>query len=285
MKNIFTYDKLIADLRQFFREERGFVEVPAQARKSILAACEDPKTISQYIFSGENWPLPQTGQMWLEHELLKNPEVKGVFCVTTSYRNEPFPIEGRHDKIFPMFEFESHGDLKDLIQLEADLLTHLGFLDNPEALKEISYKKACDLVKACDLLKKDILDEDDEIALQYQLGNHIALTKFPQRTHPFWNMKKLEDDLYSKVDVLMYGMETIGSAERSCDVDEMRENFYSISDGEYAKLLFNAFGEGRVTKELEEYFSLDMFPRFGGGIGVTRLARARKLLAQSLVQQ
>ena len=37
-------------------------------------------------------PLPQTGQMWLEHELLSTPNSKGFFCVSTSYRQEPNAI-------------------------------------------------------------------------------------------------------------------------------------------------------------------------------------------------
>ena len=67
---IFEYNKAIKLLRDFFQEEKGFIEIPAQSRKSILAACEDPETVSQYIFEGQNWPLPQTGQMWLEKELV-----------------------------------------------------------------------------------------------------------------------------------------------------------------------------------------------------------------------
>jgi len=118
MKNMYDYNKAVKKMRQFFQDKKGFTEVPAQSRQSILAACEDPATISQYIFSGINWPLPQTGQMWLERDLLDNPTVDGVFCITTSYRNEPNPVEGRHDKIFPMFEFESHGDIDDMIKLE-----------------------------------------------------------------------------------------------------------------------------------------------------------------------
>ena len=129
MKNMYEYNEVVRKMRFFFQEAKGFVEVPAQSRQSILAACEDPATISQYIFSGVNWPLPQTGQMWLERDLLDNPKVNGVFCITTSYRNEPNPVEGRHDKIFPMFEFESHGGMDDLIDMEKELLaltlTHL----------------------------------------------------------------------------------------------------------------------------------------------------------------
>ena len=40
------------------------------------------------------------------------------------------------------------------------------------------------------------------------------------------------DDVTPKCDVIMGGMETIGS-ERADDVDEMREQFHTISDGGY----------------------------------------------------
>src|SRR5690606_27149814 len=125
-----AYNYIVQQMRRFFQDKKGFIEVPSQSRLSILAACEDPKTISQFVFNGVNYPLPQTGQMWLEIELLKNPSVPGVFCCTTSYRNEPFPVPGRHDKIFPMFEFEAAGGMDELRKLEAELLEFLGF---PEA--------------------------------------------------------------------------------------------------------------------------------------------------------
>ena len=140
MYETLEYDSAVTQMREFFKEVKGFVEVPTQSRLSILAACEDPKTISQFVFDGINYPLPQTGQMWLEYELLKNPDLKGVYCISTSYRNEPNPIAGRHQKIFPMFEFESHGTIDDMIYLEADLLKHLGF-KKPKALR---YEDACD---------------------------------------------------------------------------------------------------------------------------------------------
>ena len=76
--------------------------------------------------NGEVWPLPQTGQMWLEYELLSNPEAPGFFCVSTSYRQEPNPVEGRHEVIFPMFEFEMHGGVDDLKEMELELCEHLG---------------------------------------------------------------------------------------------------------------------------------------------------------------
>jgi len=290
--NIFEYSHAIAKMRAFFHDKKGFVEVPSQSRRSILAACEDPKTISQYIFSGVNWPLPQTGQMWLEKELLQHPSVPGVFCISTSYRNEPDPIPGRHDKIFPMFEFEAHGTEKELISIELELLNFLGFETNgiqaapPSSQARqthngpyfIKYDEACMELNT----GQEHLEAEDELILQKRLSDIIFLTDFPLRSDPFWNMKQQDGGShFSKVDVLLYGMETIGSAERSCDVDEMKELFYSISDGQYAKLLFNHFGKLRVERELEQYFSLDMFPRFGGGIGLTRICRAIRILNES----
>lgn len=267
MQDLYAYNYIIHKLRRFFQDTKGFIEVPAQSRLSILAACEDPETISQFVFSGVNYPLPQTGQMWLEAEILKNPGVRGVFCTTTSYRNEPFPIPGRHDKIFPMFEFEAPGDINDMIKLEADLLAFLGF----------PLPVSCPYTAMCEKYGVDEIHSEQELFLQKDFGNVVSLERFPQHTHPFWNMKHDTNGIFNKVDVILHGMETIGSAERSTNVVEMRENFFTLSDGQYAKLLFNAFGKERVMKELDEYLSFPMFSRFGGGIGVTRLARALKL--------
>ena len=113
-------------LRSFFLS-KGFEEVHTQNRLSILAACEDPENVATYNYMGNIWPLPQTGQMWLEHELLTRPSSKGFFCVSTSYRQEPNAIPGRHETIFPMFEFEMPGDINDLKNMEIELCKHMGF--------------------------------------------------------------------------------------------------------------------------------------------------------------
>jgi len=267
MQDIFHYDFIIKKFRDFFQNKKKFVEVPAQSRLSILAACEDPKTISVFNFNNTDYPLPQTGQMWLEYELLKNPSVPGVFCVTTSYRNEQNPIAGRHDKIFPMFEFESHGSVKDLKKMIDELLEHFGFD------KAVS----CLYNDMCKKYEVYTLEAAHEANMAQEYGNVISLEQFPQRSHPFWNMRHVGENIYNKIDVLLYGMETFGTAERSVDVDGMRHYFLTISDGEYAGLLFQKFGEKRVLDELDAYLSLPMFPRFGGGIGVTRMERALKL--------
>ena len=267
MKDTKSYSHVVKQLRSFFQDKLDFVEVPSQSRLSILAACEDPTTISEFVFSGIKYPLPQTGQMWLEYEMLKDPSYNGVFCISTSYRDEPNPIEGRHDKIFPMFEFESKGTVDDLKDLESKLLEHIGFSKKQTLLYE----------DACEKYGVTVLEAEHEEKIGFDYGAVGSLEEFPLRTHPFWNMKHNGGDLFNKVDILLYGMETIGSAERSINKNEMKDNFLTISNGEYANLLFEKFTEKRVLKELDDYLSMSMFPRFGGGIGVTRMTRAMKL--------
>jgi aspartyl/asparaginyl-tRNA synthetase len=274
MYNTETYHELTQKLRDFFLE-RGFLEVPTQSRLSILAACENPHSIATFNYLGEVWPLPQTGQMWLEIELLKNPDRNGVFCLTTSYRQEQNPIEGRHQMIFPMFEFEAKGDVNELKKLEYELLIHLGF----DAPVEVQYEDACKRHST------SILEAEHETFMWVENGDAISLQNFPFRTNPFWNMKEGKDGYFNKIDVILCGQETIGSAERSCDKEQMRKNFYTIEEGRYCQKLFELFGKERVEKELEEFLSLDFFPRFGAGIGMTRLARAYELVRLGMVME
>ncbi len=263
--DIVAFSRVVNRLRTFFLE-RNFVEVHTQDRLSILAACEDPSTVATYQYEGETWPLPQTGQMWLEYELLTKPELNGVFCVSTSYRNEPDPIPGRHEKMFPMVEFESKGSMKELQELESALCSSLG-LGDESSFHHTNYEDMALHYGTDDLTAKE------ESKMAEEFGRVVFLENFPELSSPFWNMKR-EGGLARKIDVIIDGMETIGSAERSSDVNEMRERFHTISNGEYAGLLYKKFGKGRVEKELNEFLSLDFFPRFGGGIGMTRLMKA-----------
>lgn len=267
MKNTKIYNELVQKLRTFFIN-KGFVEVPTQSRLSILAACENPHSITTFNYCGEVWPLPQTGQMWLEYELLKNPDWNGVFCISTSYRQEKNPIPGRHEMIFPMFEFESKGGMNDLVKMEQELLDYLGF-DTP---LNVAYEQMCQEYGGV-----EILEHEHEQRMWDEKGSVISLQHFPLRTNPFWNMKHGTNGVFNKVDVILFGQETIGSAERSCDVEKMREMFYTIENGNYSAKLFELFGKERVEKELEEFLSHSFFPRYGGGIGLTRLARAYEL--------
>lgn len=255
-------------LRDFF-STKGFIEAAVQHRLSILSACEDPFNVATFSYAGEVWPLPQTGQMWLEQELLRSPEVLGFFCVTTSYRQEPEPQEGRHNLIFPMFEFEMSGDMDDLRELEFQILEYAGF-----GKRQYFFNKSYDLTAAHYKIRE--LTGEQEAMIDKEFGHVYLLNCFPEYTSPFWNMKR-QGNVAKKIDVILHGIETIGSAERSTNADEMRYRFHSISDGAYARQLYAKFTKARVEKELEDFLALKFITRSGGGIGMNRWIRALKL--------
>lgn len=266
IEDVESYNQVIQKLRDFF-QKKGFVEVCVQDRLSILAACEDPTTVATYKYAGKVWPLPQTGQMWLEYELLTKPQLKGVYCITTSYRAEKNPVPGRHKIIFPMFEFESAGNINDLRKVETELLIYLGF--KKENILSKKYEEVTNKYKVKEISHK----EENKMYSDY--SEAVLLEEFPVYTSPFWNMKK-NGEYANKIDVILAGNETIGSAERSSDTKEMKSQFETISKGKYAAMLYKLFGKARVQKELNEFLSLKFFPRFGGGIGISRLIDAMK---------
>jgi aspartyl/asparaginyl-tRNA synthetase len=290
------FDYTITKLRNFFKSKE-FFEAHVQHRLSILAACEDPVTIGSFDYNGRVWPLPQTGQMQLELELLKDPSLHKIFTVTTSYRQEADPIPGRHSLIFPMFEFESSGNFGNLLETVNQLLLDLQFksinsyyyipyipdvISTKEGttLAELSPVKTVTLnypileyEEACEKYSTNILTAQDETKIWEDFGDVVFLVNFPERTSPFWNMRR-NGPHAKKLDVLLYGMETIGSAEREIEPSIMINRFRGISNGEYSNLLYAHFGKDRVLDELYKFLSLDFFPRYGGGIGITRMIRA-----------
>ena len=285
--NSHKFSYVVNKLRSFFLN-RGFIEVHTQNRLSILAACEDPTTISTFKYAGNVFPLPQTGQMWLEWEMLTNPKPPGYFCVSTSYRHEKNPVPGRHELVFPMFEFEQPGGFDELKMMEVDLLDHLGYRNSKDIKnsKCVPYRYG-DYSDIAKMFKTEDISHKHEMELYNTLrstktylpsSSVFFLQNFPEYTSPFWNMRRhAQLGTANKVDIIMSGMETIGSAEREVDVDAMRKRFKTISDSKYAGLLYKLFGEKRVNNELDEFLSLKFFQRSGGGIGMTRLIRSMEI--------
>lgn len=260
------FNAVARKLRDFFLE-RNFVEVHTQNRLSILAACEDPFNVQMFDYNGNTWPLPQTGQMQLECEILRKPDVAGYFCLTTSYRMEKNPVPGRHDLIFPLFEFEFKGSMDELVELEKDLLKHLGYDES-----KFYVNKYQDIAEEFDTVE---LEHEHETRLYEEKGAACFITDFPEFTHPFWNMKRdVANDRSYKVDVILSGQETIGSAERESDADVMRDRFNNIMEGGYREKLYELFTKERTDRELDEYLNFNFFKRCGGGIGMTRLIRS-----------
>ncbi len=263
MENAKHYSKIVQRLRSFFLE-RGFIEVPAQSQLKILAACDDPETIAKTELGRNKWPLPQTGQMSLEDQFLRYSEEEGFFCLTTSYRDEPNPIDGWHDKVFPIFEFETHGNMEDLIELEFELMKYLGIDAKP---------KTVDYEDLCRMYDTNLIGPEHEKELPYSFSNVVAIMNFPTRSDPFFNVRRkpLDSNNYKKADLILHGKETIGSAERAIDVEQMREDFARYKNGKYKKFLIEHFGRMRVTEEIENYLSRDFIERCSGSIGITRL--------------
>ena len=111
--------------------------------------------------------------------------------------------------------------MEELASLEADILKHLGFAE-PVV---VEYDAVC-----AEYGGVPILEDEHESRMWKEKGPIVSLQMFPERTSPFWNMRCAQRDLsgnglYNKIDVIMYGQETIGSAERSCDTEEMRKTF------------------------------------------------------------
>lgn len=266
------FASLSKKLHQFFWT-RNFREAYYQNHLDVLTACENPGSIGQFKHFDEMFPLRQTNQMGLEYAILEDPTAD-YYCFTTSYRMEQEPKPGRHNTIFPMVEFEIRdGTMDGLINFEKDLIRSLGYEGE---FAEIDYKAALELYGV------DEIDDKEEDDMTKTLAPVVFLKNFPENTDPFFNMQRdpIDSNISMKVDVLMLGrntlgevrgMETIGSAVRSTDVNQMKHYFNTSVNGEYAKTLYNRFGQDRVDKELNTYFNMTMFPRAGAGIGFTRM--------------
>jgi aspartyl/asparaginyl-tRNA synthetase len=166
-----------------------------------------------------------------------------------------------------MFEFEMPGSVDDLKAMEYELVEYLGF-------GNLTEKTYAEWQQHFGIGADVEMTAEHETAMEKEFGQTI-ITNFPEMTSPFWNMARNDDGVTAKkMDVILGGMETIGSAERSCDVDMMRDTFHSITDGAYSKLLFELFGKERVEAELEKFLEFDFFQRVGGGIGMTRMISA-----------
>lgn len=255
--------------RVFESRERGWLFTMPGNRGRRLYACEDPSTMGHFQIGGSRLPLPQSLQMGLEEDLLLNPGLPGIWTYGISHRNEATAgTDSRRNLMFPMIEFECHGGLDELLRVYDKLFAALGFSPtgpNGE-FPRVSYSDACDVFDVTEI------DAAEEMKLAELLGPVVFLVHFPESTNPFWNMRRdPKTGLAAKCDVIVAGREAAGSAERETDIYVMRDRFYSIEDGEYARTLENTLGDDVVTQELDEYLRLKFFKRSGAGLGITRI--------------
>lgn len=262
-----AHSNYVMKILRKYAESRGWYEVLLQHWLDRLSACEDPKTVAKVKFCGETFSMPQTCQMRQEQVLLGMKKPQGMYHLTYSYRAEP-KIGERRKRAFPLFEFEvpakKNGYLE-LIQTCKEMLQALGFTQ----FHTISYQTACKRYGVSRITDKE------EALLEKDFGQVVFLVYFPI-DETFFNMKHdpSQPGYAFKLDVIVGGQETIGSAERAVSVEEMRKEFYASSNGEYYKKLCEEFGKENVDREFENYLLFIFIARYGGGIGLTRLIQA-----------
>lgn len=281
-----TFDRIASIIRHTLQQNDFLWWQPSEP--SILAACEDPETLLSYTenSTGREFPLQQTNQMWLEYAILSSIKemtaISGIYCITESHRDEIKQAQRHKDRIinkrFNMFEIEQQGGYQKFIALFIDILIALGVKSSH--IEKVSYKKACTLLKQDP--ESYILTDADEVWLNQNVAPCVLLCFFPERTNPFWNMHMLHDGTAAKFDLILGGMECAGGAERSTDIPLQEKRFYTMPG--YKERLYSEFGQDRVLKELDYYFSLltPLSIRSGCGIGLSRLAAGLQRYRQQI---
>ena len=87
-----------------------------------------------------------------------------------------------------------------MLKLESELLEWLGF----EQPIEVNYDEMCEECGGV-----PILENEHETRMWNEKSSVVSLQYFPRRTNPFWNMKNKDGEIFNKVDVILYGQETI----------------------------------------------------------------------------
>lgn len=282
--NIKEFYHVVSKLGDFFKA-REFTKAGSKNLHNVLVAFEDTNVMLEFYNAGDERNLAPTGnideigQMWLENELLKHPEAKGYYHITTAVRTQD-QDEDVNNNIFPLFEFEMRGGVDALIELEKALLTHLGY--DTTKFNQSTY---ADMAANYNV---DTLDNDNKKTMASDISSTIFLTDFPDRTDPFWNMKRHDtpnQDMTKQVNVIMNGKDTFVSAQRDTDPVVMRERFNTMSQGNYKEKIFERFGNGlhglfgqeSIEKDIDDFFNLNMIERSGGSIDIMRLISSMKV--------
>lgn len=227
------FDRTVKALRDFFAK-REFKEVNSQCRPSILAAWEFPERLQAYNARGTEWPLPQSGIVWLERELRKDPDAAGFFCLTNSY-GAAAAAQPR-----PIFEFAFRGDQTALRTLVTALMTSL---------------------------LPHNFEGDGRIVTNSSLAEcpfwNVAVVPSGEN-----DSKRVRNcDAYFKDNKL------ISAAERTQEKAEMFYKFCVSHGGRYSLGLYRHFGQSRTEAEFTEYVNDCSFLRSTGSVDVMTLSR------------
>lgn len=300
------FHRFMKHTRQFLEDE-GCIEAELSTLLDTYSNCESPDDAMPMRFLDpvsrqyEYFPAPQTLQMRQE-SLILDPSagVDGVFTSGVSYRREQDADFVRRMEMFNLVEFEKRGDFNALVGMLQRFFLSLGY--KPEEVRIVNYDDACKHFGV------EEIDDEEERLLGPEFGAKVVqLIRFPEHTHPFFNMKR-QGDVALKMDVIAGGWECVGSAERESDLALVKHHLATSVDGKYLDSLVRASmnldrlddgvplsqvyeeAKQRVERDMGGYFALferldgesdaafkRRTTRFGGGISSRRIIRALKL--------
>ena len=210
---------------RFFLMENGLFECCLQSKFPMLS-----------LHNG------YTNQLYLEHELLQNPDVTGYFCVAN--------VNSANPDSTPTVEFVINGDIHILESFIHHLLIYLCYHNiSKYTIKDYSYitnKLNMDVNYLSNAVKQKI----------YKKFGAVCLIKnYPSNTVSHWTIKKNNiNDTYDKLVTILSGVESIISYEMSSDKNYMRNQFHAICDSV------------DVNIELDQYLSQSFITRSYGNI-------------------
>jgi hypothetical protein len=231
------YNTVIHLLRQFL-DKLNFIELFTQNKLSILTICDDPKAMCTFNYGGYVWPLPQSSIIWLEYELLKNQELKGIYTACTTYKNDPNYTKKMSENVFeadivtPKFEFVTFGEYSDIIVLVVNLLQDLGFLDK---YTFVNYSQVAKRRGSVDLNVDDVAPTKVVTFVEYT----------PVKK---WGMKYTSKVYISQKEILTF-------AEHLTDSNELLETFLTLDNGHLSDYLYSQFSKERVDDELFKFIN------------------------------
>ncbi len=227
------FDRTVKALRDFFAK-REFKEVNSQCRPSILAAWEFPERLQAYNARGTEWPLPQSGIVWLERELRKDPDATGFFCLTNSY-GAAAAAQPR-----PIFEFAFRGDQTALRTLVTALMTSL---------------------------LPHNFEGDGRIVTNSSLAECPFWNVAAAPSGENGSQRARNCDAHFK------GTRLVSAAERTQDKNAMSYKFCVSYGGRYSLGLYHYFGQARTEAEFARYVNDCSFLRSTGSVDVMALSR------------
>jgi len=209
---------------RFFLIENGLIECCSQSKFPSLSSCGDCQN-----------------QLYLEYELLQNPDVTGYFCVTNENIENPHAM--------PTAEFVIKGDVQVLEHFIHNLLIYLCYHNiSKYTIKDYSYittKLNMDVNYLSNTVKQKIYNK---------FGAVFLLKNYPTNTAAHWTTKTNVNNTYNKIVTILSGVEAISSYEMSSNKNHMYNQFHAKSDA------------GDENDELDQYLSQSFITRSYGNI-------------------